>query len=297
MAKTDISTTTLLAWDKYKDKTVSEALQSIYERASSTSIRVCAWYWTNIKTKRLTAFSFRCITFLLVIFGTVLPILAGLIADTERRLWFAQLGVAALALGGLMQVADRVFGWSSGWLRYITTVTSMENLTRKFELDWAGYILIKRTEALNESDTRELFNLAKQFEDDIVKLQSEETDKWSIEFNSGTALLGDLIKSQRELGEKAIEEARQAVQASEKAKQSGALELKLVHKAEIKAVKIAIDKEKPVEFTGTSWSSLNVPPGQHIINVETTEVPPKNNIMKVVEIPAGGVARDEVELA
>ncbi len=226
-----------------------------------------------------------------MILGTVLPILAGLKGDTEVRLQFTQYGVAALALAGLLQVADRVFGWSSGWLRYITTVTAMENLTRRFELEWAGYIL-NRTGALGESDTRQLFDQAKRFEDDIVKLQSDETDKWVTEFNSGIALLGDMIKSQRESGEKAVEAAR----ASVAAQRNGAIELTLVHKADVKPVMIAVDDEKsPEEFAGTSWSRLNVPPGPHTVSVATSGATPQT-IKKVVEVPAGGVGRVEVKL-
>jgi hypothetical protein len=291
MAKTDIATTKLLAWDRYKGKPVDEAMQSIYERATSTSRTICVWYWTSITTKRRTSLGVRFIIFSLLILGTVLPILAGLKGDTEVRLQFTQYGVAALALAGLLQVADRVFGWSSGWLRYITTVTAMENLTRKFELDWAGYIL-NRTGALSESDTRQLFDQAKRFEDDIVKLQSDETDKWVTEFNSGLALLGDLIKSQRESGEKAVEAAR----ASVAAQRNGAIELTLVHNADVKPVTVAIDAEPSVEFTGTVWSRLDVPPGQHSISVVTSGATPQT-IKKVLEVPAGGVGRAEVKLS
>jgi len=295
MAKADITTTTLLAWDKYKDKPVDEALKSIYEHAISTYRTVSSWYWTSIKTKRNTSLGVRGMSVLLLTIGTLLPILAALWGDPKVRLQCTQWGVAALALGGLLQVADRIFGWSSGWLRYMTTVTAMENLTRKFELDWARYVL-NRTGALNESATSQLFDLAKRFEDDIVKLQSDETDKWVTEFNTGTALLGDLIKSQRESGEKAIEEARAAFAAQQKAKQNGALELTLVHKANVEPVTVAIDESSQEDFTGTVWSSLNVPPGQHTISVVTKGATPQT-IKKVVEIPSGGVARVEVKLA
>jgi hypothetical protein len=167
----------------------------------------------------------------------------------------------------------------------------MENLTRKFELDWAGYIL-NRTGALSESDTRQLFDLAKRFEDDIVKLQSDETDRWVTEFNSGIALLGDLIKSQRESGEKAIEAAR----ASVAAQRNGAIEVTLVHKADVKPVTVSIDDEKPPEeYTGTSWSRLNVPPGPHTVSVVTSGAA-SQTIKKVAEVPSGGVGRVEVKL-
>ncbi|MDQ5984791.1 MAG: hypothetical protein CSYNP_00487 [Syntrophus sp. SKADARSKE-3] len=302
MAKADIASTKLLPWDEYKDKPIVETLKSIYERAISTSRTVCGWYWAGIRMKRKTSLGVRWITFFLLIIGTVLPILAGLNGDAEVRLQFTQLGVAALALGGLLQVADRVFGWSSGWIRYVTTVTAMENLTRKFELEWAGYLLNK-IEPLTTADDKQLFDLAKRFENDIVKLQSDETDKWVTEFNTGMALLGDLIKTQRESGEKAITAANAAVtaqqnaaRATEKAKQNGAIELTLVHKTEVKPVTVAIDEEPPEEFTGTVWSKLNVPPGQHTINVVTSGAAPQT-IQKVVEVASGDISHVEVKLA
>lgn len=298
MAKADITTAKLLAWDTFKGKTVDVALPSIYDHASGTSRKICDWYWHSIKVKRQASQWVRFITFALLAVGTVFPILAGLCNDTTDRLQFTQLGVVALAIGGLLQVADRVFGWSSGWLRYVTTVTAMENLTRKFELDWAGN-LVSKTGALDETDTKKQFDLAKQFEDDIVKLQSDETDKWATEFNTGTALLGDLIKSQRESAEKAVEAAHTAIaaqQASDKAKQNGAIELTLIHKAEVKPVTITMDDKPLGEFTGTVWSNANVPPGLHTISVVTNGAAPET-IKKIAEVSSGSVSRIEIKFA
>jgi len=100
-----------------------------------------------------------------------------------------------------------------------------------------------------------------------------------------------MIKSQRESGEKAVEAAR----ASVAAQRNGAIELTLVHKADVKPVTVAIDNEPPEEFTGTVWSRLDVPPGPHSVSVVTSGVAPQT-IKKVVEIPSGGVGRVEVTL-
>ena len=159
--------------------------------------RVAGWYWTNIATKRRRSLLARLMTLLLLILGTVLPILSSLGGDTELRLRLTQCGVAALAVAGLLQVADRIFGWSSGWLRYITTVTSIENLIREFELAWASHLIHKRA-SLDDSDTEKLFEAAKQLEESVLSLQVDETNKWVADFNAGAALLENMIKSQRE---------------------------------------------------------------------------------------------------
>jgi SMODS and SLOG-associating 2TM effector domain 2 len=301
MAKKDIRTDSLLAWDEYKDKPPEVALPAIYSHAGDISKAKCTWYWESIKVKRLSSHGILLSTLILLIIGTLLPILAGLGDNPAVRLQYTQLGVAALAFAGLLQVADRVFGWSSGWLRYITTVTAMENLTRKFELDWASYIVEKGTN-IGTGDVKPLFDLAKEFEDSISKLQSDETDKWVTEFSSSVSLLGELIKSQRESGEKQVEAAlvniasqQKAAQEAEKVRQKGAVEVNIAHKAAPIAVNISIDRETAQEFVGLSWVKADLQPGQHTISVVTTGAIPQT-IQKIVDIPPGGVAHTEVKL-
>jgi len=56
--------------------------------------------------------------------------------------------------------------------------------------------------SIGDGDIKPLFDLAEHFDEEILKLQSDETAKWVTEFSSGVALLGELIKSQRESSEK-----------------------------------------------------------------------------------------------
>jgi hypothetical protein len=293
MATKDVRAESFLTWDEYKNKSLDEALPVLYAHATATSKARCTWYWDSIKAKRWSSLGIRLATFSLLVIGTLLPILAGLGDRPDMRLEYTQVGVTALALAGLLQVADRVFGWSSGWLRYITTVTTMENVTRKFELDWAAYILGKGGNLSNQ-DIKPLFDMAKQLEDDTAKLQSDETEKWVAEFSSSVALLGEMIKSQRESGEKAVEAARSAIASQ----QNGAVELSLVHKDTPTTVNIAVDDESGSEFVGSSWAKLDMKPGQHTITVTSTDTTkPKRVIQKVVDVPAGGVARIEITLS
>jgi hypothetical protein len=302
MAKKDVRVEALLPWDAYKDKPFDKALAAIYSHAENTSKAKCIWYWKSIESKRFASLAVRLVTLILLIVGTVLPILAALSDKTQWRLQCTQAGVVVLAIAGLLQVADRVFGWSSGWLRYITTATAMEDLTRKFELDWAIYILDKGSK-IGDGDTKPLFDLAKRFEDDISKLQSDETEKWATEFSSGVALLGDLIKSQRESVEKTAEAARATIesqrmvaQENEKAQRNGAVEVNIIHKAAAIAVKIAIDGGPSEEFVGSSWAKPELKPGQHTICV-TIPGPPLQTIQRIVEVQPGRVAQTEVKLS
>ncbi|MBN1296053.1 SLATT domain-containing protein [bacterium] len=289
MAKFNISAGQMLAWDQYKDKPLDDALPSIYEKAKRDAETFPAWYWSSIRTKRLTSLTVRWLTFVLLIVGTVLPVLAGIGENAASKLLMTQIGVCALVVGGLFQVGDRVFGWSSGWLRYITTVTSMENLVRTFELDWARYVLDKGGK-LTDTDTKPLFDIAITLQKGLRQLQVDETEAWKSEFNTGATLLSDLIKSQRESSDKAAEAQRAAQKAQEaakettdKAKQPGAIELKLVHKTAPIEVKVTLDGGLEESFVGTVWAKTGISPGQHHVTVKTVGASPVN-VSKVVDV-------------
>jgi hypothetical protein len=300
MAKPDISTQKLSPWDEYKDKKPDEALESIYAHVSAASSMMRTWYWDSIRTKRRTSLWIRGTAFVLLIFGTTLPIFAAIQETPDVRLKFTQSAVALLAVAGLTQVADRVFGWSNGWTRYMTTVTTMENLTRAFELEWAKYIVSKAT-PFDPSDVITLFELAKGFEQELTKLQADETTKWVAEFNTGISLLESLIKTQREETDKKLDAIRTtlstqelAAKIEEKAKLPGALEVTFTYKAEPIKLRIALDKDAPVEFLGQTWSRLNIPPGQHLLTIQTLSDPPQI-VEKIAEINPSTVTSIEIK--
>jgi hypothetical protein len=300
-AKPDISTKRLSKWDEYKDKKPEEALPSIYAHIETTSLDMCRWYWTSIRTKRRTSLWARGIAFVLLIFGTALPIVAAIGSDPKDKLLLTQGAVALLAIAGLNQVADKVFGWSSGWMRYITTVTTMENLTRAFQMEWAKY-LVSKGSPLDSSDAKALFDLARGLEQELTKLQAEETTKWVAEFNTSISLLEGLIKTQREETDKKLEAIRTSLtteemsaKADEKSKLPGSLEVTITHKAGPQRINISVDDDRPDDFLGSVWSKLNVPPGHRLLKVTTTTNPPLT-IQRIVEIKPATVTKAEIEL-
>lgn len=203
----DITSDRLETWDQYKDRAPDEVLQAVYGHIDRASRQVCSWYWASIRTKRNTSLAVRGLSFVLLTLGSTLPLFAALQDKVDDRLLLTQLAVGFLVMAGLSQLADRVFGWSSGWMRYITTVTTMENLSRSFELAWARH-LVERAGPPTVEDARALFDLARGLEQELMKLQAEETMRWVAEFNSGIALLDTMIKTSREEADRRLEAIR-----------------------------------------------------------------------------------------
>lgn len=297
-AKKDAETKALLDWDAYKDKTPDEGVHAIYTYISGTATQLTGWYWHSIRTKRTTALVVRWLAFGLLIVGTAAQIYASTIESMSSRLHTTQGSLMLLAVAALLLTGDRVFGWSSGWTRYITTAMMMENLTREFQLKWAHYHF-GRDQPLTREDALTLFELARALETQLLKAQSDETTTWATEFHAGLQMLESAIKLQRETTEKRLDELRSSVEkqteSDKKAKTTGSVEVALKFKAEVRPVRIAWRSEAPVEFFGSSWTHTAVPAGQHRLEVTLIADPPLT-ASRIVEVQAGAVTRTEIHL-
>jgi len=314
-SKPDIMKQPSLTWNRYKDKPPEDALKQLYEDTQADSKTRRTWYWTSIKTKRWTSLSVRFLAVLLLLVGTALPLLAGLSNDAATRLTCTQIAVTLLATAGLLQVADKVFGWSTGWMRYINTVTAMESATNAFDIEWSKY-LISKSAALEPSDVQALFAISEGLERELIKLQTEETKNWITEFNAGLSLLDSVIKAQREETQKQLEALRTtasnaqasskaeekakadaeaaAAKAEAKAKQPGTIDVTLIYKSEPKLLNVSLDGGTPEEFLGSSWSRAKIPPGLHTVEVKTL-AEPKESARRSVLVEPGAIAKLEIK--
>src|SRR6185369_1540504 len=56
-----------------------------------------------------------------------------------------QLGYLLIGLGGAAIAFDRFFGFSSGWIRYITTEMAIQRTLHEFRIEWARLTLTAAT--------------------------------------------------------------------------------------------------------------------------------------------------------
>ncbi len=301
-SKHDLKQDSSLVWNQYYGKEPNLALEQIYKDAHALSNEKRNWYWSSIKGKRWISVKSRVITFAFLLFGTALPLLGGLSNDIGIRLFCTQIAITLLAAAGLFQLADKIFGWSTGWMRYVSTVTAMESATTSFDIEWAKRLLSKTTPPDN-ADVQALFTIAETFERELEKLQAEETKGWITEFNAGLSLLDAAIKSQREDTQKQLDSlnttvanAVAAAKADEKAKEPGAIDVTLTFRTETKKVELSLDGVAQDTFFGTSWSKVGVAPGLHTVAIKTFSEPVEWTTGSVLVKPAE-IASMELKLA
>ena len=302
MAKPNITKEDVAKWDTYVGKKLEPAVEAIYKHATDFSSRSRTWYWTSIERKKLASLWCRWLALSLLVIGTAMQVLSAIPGDVDARLAIAQISVAVLALGALLHFADRVLGFSNGWLRYITTVTAMEALARKFDLDWAGYVIKRPARTLEEADVEKLFEICVSFENELLKQQNDETEKWVADYNAGSALLGELIKSQRETSEKVRDAAQAAMtardtveEARKKAEQPGVIQLKFTYKTGRRTLIIAVDKGPAAPFEGSAWASNPLTPGMHVVKI--TDQGASGDTVLALTVPPNDKVERDVEIA
>lgn len=319
-----------LVWARYEGRSPSAALSGIYKDASALSSELRSWYWNSIDRKRFWSVWARSVAFALGTLGAVAPLVAALRDSPEEKMPVTQLGFVTLTVAGLVLVGDRVFGWSSGWLRYTATVTAMEQLTMQFDLDWMRLLLTQRigtspsaSPAVAEAHVvegvppakqaeqpleapssgklvappgvvGEAFALAQTFMQKLGELRTEETQKWIAEFNSGMAVLDEMIKNQREASSRARETTAKAIREVKAVnEQPGALVLTLTRpNGYTHPCSVSLDDTESELVNGASWSKSGVSPGLHKVRVSIeVEGSPRRESSDIVEIAPGQIVR------
>lgn len=267
MAKQNVKLPCLGTWDQFMAQDLDAGAAEIYAWAGDTYRAVSTWYWSSIRTKRMSALTVRGLTMLLVIAATVLQTLPSVWPERLDKLGSAQAVLCALAVAGLLQLADRVFGWSSGWTRYITTANAIESATRAFVRQWRGALLVNGRAVTLAT----LFELAKAYEETLVALQSAETSEWASEFDQGTRLLNDSISRMRVENSAALEAAAMPVAVKE-----GVIQLTFDAGTQAGPLCLAIENGAPFEVGASFAARLKAGPYHAVVKTAADAGPGKS---------------------
>jgi hypothetical protein len=100
-------------------------------------------------------------------------------------------GYVLLALGGALLLADRIFGISSGWARFMVAAVDIEAKAEVFRVK-----IISAAYQAKPSSNDNILQLCLEFTELISACIVGETKTWVSEFNQGRDELGKLTKGQ-----------------------------------------------------------------------------------------------------
>ena len=84
---------------------------------------------------------------------------------------------------------DRFFGYSTGWIRYITTALALEKSREEYRLQWTRQMAKTRGNQLSADEVEELIQTCATFSLAIKSQVEQETKAWVAEFQSNLTQL------------------------------------------------------------------------------------------------------------
>jgi hypothetical protein len=243
-----------LAWNDAG--AVQRSIVEIYQYAEATANESIAWYGRKKRGKASMSQLLRGLAILCTTIGGLMPIIRALrpyTAESSQTFFgldVGQLGYFFLGLAAACVAFDRFFGFSSGWMRYITSKMTLERMLSEFRMDWAMMVAKLGKNAPTTDQVQLMIQRLKEFLVAINTHVEQETQTWVSEFKTNLAEIEKTATAQRESA------------------RPGAIDITVTNGMETEdGFTVTLDGMEVKTIHGTKYQIGYVPPGPHKIAV------------------------------
>ncbi|HEV2294326.1 MAG TPA: SLATT domain-containing protein [Tepidisphaeraceae bacterium] len=227
------------------------SLAELKSYASAEAVQAQLWYMRNRRTKSVVGRGLRIAAILLTTIGGIVPFITttGLVDPSAKNDW-SQVGYVFLGLAAGSIALDRFFGFSSGWIRYMTTALLLQRLITEFEMDWIALNAHLSTDQ-HEPDKREL--LLRRIQVFLIRVREEverETAEWAAEYRSNLTELEKSTKTELETWRPAV------------------INLTISNSKLLENVQVYLDDRLFKDRAGAVAQLTPVYPGSHLVTVK-----------------------------
>jgi len=236
-----------------------------------------AWYLRSKRPKQRLARSLRGGAIGLAALAGLIPMLAQM--STSRAIdpvWASiVLGIAAALV-----VLDRFFGFTTGWIRYISTELHLRQILDEFRLDWEAEVASWKSATPTDEQVQKALARCRAFVTQVNGIVREETNLWVAEFQDTLKQLDETVK------------AKAAAAAP------GAISLLVTNGDQCQGDwSVSIDDGATRNSSGKTAAIQGLVPGIHTLRVDGTVAERRVRAEKPVTVPAGGVTGVELTLS
>jgi conflict system pore-forming effector with SLATT domain len=178
-----------LSW---KDPDVENSITELRRYVEDEAQKQIAWYYAKKTWKARMSTALRFASILLFVMGGLVPIVKATLqpaAINKLPFDFGQAGYLLIGVAAGCVGLDRFFGYSTGWIRYITTAMAIEKSLEEYRMEWARNIAKLRGAPPNEQQLDQLIQTCETFSLAIRTQVEQETKAWVAEFQSNLAQL------------------------------------------------------------------------------------------------------------
>jgi hypothetical protein len=272
---------------------LDKAAETIFNYAIGHTDEAVRWYTIAKRTKSRVSSLFRGIAIFFGILGGLAPVIAAMAPSTAEagepslQLLVTQAGYLAVGIAAGAIAFDRYYGYSSGWLRYMTAMTNIERLRLEFILDWAK--LRREAPALEKAVILKLLERATAFRKALQQVIEDETNAWATEFQASIGGLDKFIQDTRQKAETTLQEMERQRTAQRAAPQTGSLNLDLAADWEGE-VEVTVENEPTKLVSGRKIGFSNLKPSTRSVTVAGIKKGKKVEESNAMTIEAGKIA-------
>jgi hypothetical protein len=177
-----------LGWAPASSET---SLAAVFMHASKTAESAIGWYLKAKRPKKANARAVRGGSILLATLAGIVPMLAQMPGSLIAPIW----GSVALALAAAFVLLDRFFGFSTAWMRYITTELHLRQMLDEFQLDWETERAGWKGGAPTDEQIQRALARCRGFVSQVDGLVRDEANVWVAEFQESLKQLDETLKA------------------------------------------------------------------------------------------------------
>ena len=246
-----------LKWNTSEE--IQRSIVTLYQYAEAHANDSIDWYGRKKHDKAVMSRLLRGLAIVFTSLGGLTPIISALGWSTVQlprsmpELNVGQLGYLFLGLAAASIAFDRFFGFSSGWMRYMTTKMTMERMISEFRMDWAMMVAKLGEKSPTTDQVQLMIQRIKEFLVAINTNVEQETQTWVSEFKTNLAEIEKTAAAQRESA------------------RPGAIDITVTNGMDTDdGFTVVLDGMEVKRVRGTKYQIGYVPPGPHKIAVSGT---------------------------
>ncbi|MGZ3460853.1 MAG: SLATT domain-containing protein [Archangium sp.] len=265
----------------------TEALKGLYTRVVQNALDVEEWYRTHKAKKKWGASLTRIGAVLLTAAATMTPIVRELwpVADPNNAWKPVPFAALFAALAATCIALDKLLGFSSGWMRYISAMMELQTKIDAFHFDWNQWVLEEQTDPRTPKEAMsKALALLSELLADVREVLNKETLLWATEFKRSLADLDKFTEAQRA--------------AASALPSTGSIRLKVKNAEQLddKSFKVQLDEGLSLEGSGSTFARNNLQPGQVRVRAFAKKGQVAVSAENIALIKPGEIADVELEL-
>ena len=196
-----------------------QSIAALADEVRTKANEAISWYVHAKKPKRAGATVIRSLTIASTTSAGILTVLAQLydgVPNGELKIHPVWISMALAVAAGLFGI-DKFFGFSRGWIRYVSTELKIRTALDEFNMSWPMRVVDWENGIPNAAQAKEAIVACTSFRAEIDTLVKDETDKWIADFQASIKDLDASTKTAEKAAQAAVEKYRKQEEAEKSA--------------------------------------------------------------------------------